>query len=622
MSTHNNPASHKRKRRTDKKRSSREIKRNLRTIYSGADGLVPDLTKLDRRSRSRFTSFLIKSIVALGLLSALAWAGFFLFTQGLFQSEETLALTLEGPQEAQAGESLTYTIRYENTGDIPIANLELKLNLPDSFHIYTTIPQADRPYEWSLGSLSAGSDGAITLTGVFLAEVPSSQRLQALFTYKPANFSSEFQDIVTHKIDILDSVVALSLSGPEKALAGDTSSYIVNVQNTGESTIYNLRVVPQLPIDFLIETTQPSTEEGQLYWQIDELTPGELVAITINGSYTSSSNGEEPVIMSVGFVDEDLYLLQAQEELITDVLGGSIDYSVIINGSSENQNVRLGELLRISLNYENSSTDIVEGLTFRLDLASEQANPPIDWERASVSGGIVSGNTITWTQEEMESLESLSPGQSGVIDVLLPIKSTLGSSGADTFTATTTLTISGVGAISSIREMVSTPITLSVNSDAQISAHARYFSEAGAVVGAGPMPPEVGQTTTIRVYWGLENSLHTLEDIQMSTTLPQDVTWLESSDANIGTVSYNATTRQINWSVAKLLTEIPSAGAWFDIAINPSQADAGRYMKLTNTTSFTAMDAVTQASLSETLSNLSTEMPQDAFAAGQGIIID
>ncbi len=610
------------KKKPSKHRSAREIKKNLRSIYAGADGKVPDMTKLDRGGRGGLTRFLMKSIVLLAVLCALAWGGFFLFTQGLFQTNETLTLSIEGPDQVKAGDELSYTIRYENTGDVPIANLTMKLNLPDSFHLYGAIPEADTSDEWTIGSLSAGSDGAVTLTGVFLAEVPSSQRLQALFTYKPANFSSEFQDIATHKVNIEDSVIALSLTGPEKALVGDTSEYIVNVQNTGQDPVYNLRVIPTLPQDFPVTASEPSVEEGQTYWSIDQLEPGELTAITITGSYTSTAGGEQTVGVNAGFVTDDLFLKQAGEELVTDVLGGSVAYSVIVNGSNASQNAELGETLRVSLDYANNSGESVEGLTFALDLSADGGSIPINWDAANLGSGERSGNSIRWTTEQIEGLERLESEQQGVIDLSLPILSSLTEDVADTFTMDVTLTLSKVGSVSSTRTIEATPIVITLNSDTNVGAHARYFSEGGAEIGSGPLPPEVGETTSYRVYWSLTNSLHALEDIEMTTTLPQDVTWLDNNDTDIGAVRYNATTRQVTWSISKLITDIPSAGAWFEIAINPSDADVGRFLKLTNTTSFSATDTETEEGLSETIDILTTELPYDDFATGQGVVID
>ena len=602
-------------RKTPKRRSTREIRRQLRSIYEGADGQVPDLSKLERSERSRLTRFLLKTIGLLAVLSLIAWIGFFVFTKGLFQESETLRLTTDGPEQIKSGEEVSYTFRYENTGDVPIASLVMKLTTPETFHVYSSVPEPGETLEWTIGSLSAGSDGAITVTGVFLAEVPSSQRLQALFTYKPANFSSDFQDILTQKIDIEDSVVALSFTGPEKALAGDTSEYVVNIQNTGSDPVYNLRIIPTFPTDFTTASAEPAMAEGQIYWVIEVLEPGELAAITIEGAFTSTASGEQPFAVAAGFVDQDLVYLQNIQELVTDVLGGSVSFSVIVNGSNQSQTADLGETLRVSLDYANQSEETARDMSFAMTLSSDAGTVPVDWSKANLGGGARVGNEVSW-----EGLAELAPESSSVIDLSLPIYAVLDPGEADSFTIAVVLTLNKVGTITSTRTLEATPIVITLNSDVSVNAQARYYSDSGTAIGSGSLPPQVGQTTSYRVYWNVSNSLHTLENVRMSATLPQDVAWLESTDTDIGTVSYNSTTRQITWTIPKLLAELGHAGAWFEIAISPDSGDVGRFMKLTSTTSFEARDSSTGESMSESLGELTSELPDDEFALGKGTV--
>ncbi len=604
-------------RKTPKRRSAREIRRQLRSIYEGDDGRVPDLSKLERAGRSRLTQFLLKTIGLLAVLSLIAWIGFFVFTKGLFQESETLKLTTEGPEEVKSGEEVSYTFRYENIGDVPIASLVMKLTIPSTFHVYTSIPEPEGTLEWTIGSLSAGSDGVVTVTGVFLAEVPSSQRLQALFTYKPANFSSDFQDILTQKIDIEDSVVALSFTGPEKTLAGDTSEYVVNVQNTSIKPIYNIRIIPTFPTDFTSSSSEPIPEEGQAYWVIDALEPGELTAITIEGAFTSTASGEQTMAVAAAFVDQDLVYVQDVQELITDVLGGSISFSIIVNGSTQSQTAEIGETLRVSLDYANNGEEVAQDMSFTLSLYSDRGTIPVDWSRANLGGGTRSGNEVSW-----EDLGALDPEASAVIDLSLPLYETIDAGEADQFSIETTLTLNRVGTVTSTRTLEATPIVITLNSDVSVSAQARYYAESGTAIGSGPIPPKVGQTTSYRVYWNISNSLHTIENVRMTATLPQDVAWLEGTDTDIGTVSYNSTTRLVTWTIPKLLAELAHAGAWFEIAVSPDSGDVGRFMKLTSTTSFEAKDSSTGESLSESLSELTTELPNDEFGLGKGVVVN
>lgn len=604
-----------------KRRSSREIRRELRSIYQRSDGSLPDLTRLTHKKKSALTSFLMKAIAFLFVLTLIAWAGFFIFTNGLFSKQESLTVEITGPDTVKAGEEISYEIKYQNTGKVPIASLELSLNLPPGFNLYSTVPETSKKTEWTIGSLSPRSDGTVAIKGVFLSEVESSERIQALFTYKPANFNSTFQDIETKKILIEKSVIQTSVTGPEKALAGDEIEYIINLEHTGKNPAYSLRVLPSIPTDFTITSTEPAFDEDKIYWNIPVIEASELKAFTVKGVYTSSANGEQKFSSSVGFIKEEIFLKQNQEEVITDVLGGSVSFHLIIDGSDKDQSVDAGKNLRGSIDFENNGVDTAEEISFTLTLDGNGKNIPINWANANLQNGQKTKNTIIWNSDTVKELKALSPGGSGIIDFSLPVLTNLSTSDTDNFTATLSTSVARVGTIKSNRIIQSTPIKLSINSNTDIWTEVRYFSDEGLPVGTGPIPPKVGETTTYRVFWNLSNSLHELKDVSISTNLPQDVTWLDKKQTDIGTVEFNQTTRSVKWTTSKLPTEIKQTTIWFDIGINPASHDVGTFMKLTNQTSFSAIDTKTGDQLTNTIGNLTTELPKDKFADGKGVVI-
>ncbi len=602
-----------------KKRTKRDLKKELRAIYEGADGKLPDLSQLSHKGRSGFTSMLIKTILLLLTLSIIAWSGFFLFTEGLFKNNESLLTEIEGPAKIRSGEQVSYTIRYQNTGDVPIASLDMKLNLPQSFHLTSAVPSPLNETEWTIGSLSPKSDGAIIIRGIFLSEVPSEQRIQALFTYKPANFNSEFQKITSKQVEIKDSVIKLVLNGPTKALSGDDVEYEIKIQNKGKETIYNLRILPIISNDFSVNISEPSFEKDKNYWSIDTLAPGQFESVSLQGSFTASASAEQLLSAKVGFIKDDIFLEQANKEHITDVLGGSLSFHLILDGSDKDQTISPNKILRGLIDFKNKGSETAEDVKFILSIESEKS-APIDWENADFGVGIVTKENIIWSKKEIDILEEFKPGQSDVIDFSIPIKTNLDLDDSDTFTLTLIADIEKIGSITTKRTIEATPIKISINSNASVNAQAVYFTDDGVPIGTGPLPPKIGETTTYRVFWNVNNSIHALDNVEVSTILPQDVVWRDSTDKNIGTLNYNQTTRQVRWTFDKLPLNILGANAWFDISITPSNDDLGKFVKLTNQISFEAIDSKTKDELNQSLDTLSTDLPGDEFAKGKGVI--
>jgi hypothetical protein len=602
-----------------KRRSAREIKQELRAIYAGRDGKLPDLTRLSQKKRSPMTAFLMKTIGILFLLSILAWSGFFLFTRGLFDNDETFAVTIETSDTIRVGEETALTIRYENTGDVPISALELKLNLPNSFHPISFLPEPEKELEWNIGSLTSRSDGAITINGIFLSEVPSIQRIQALFTYKPANFSSDFQVIESKSIEMKESTIKLTMTGPEKALAGDPVEYTLNIAHTGKKPVFNLRALLNLPANFVIASASPALNVEGPFWEIASLEPGKLMEIIVEGSFTSTAFGEIPMMARVGFMDEENFFEQAKAEMKTDVLGGAVSFHLIFDGSDKDQTVPTGKTLRGSIDFKNPGTEPAEGIGFTLTFSADK-KLPIDWDKADLSDGKRTGNVIRWSKTERPELSKLDPGAEGIIDFTLPLVGTIGSGESDALTAALSMDVARVGSITNTRTIDATPIRLFINSNIALSAQARYFAEDGTPFGSGNLPPRVESTTSYRILWDISNSLHALGSVEVSTVLPQDVVWKDVTGKEIGTISYNPTTRQVRWQTSKLPSEIKNAEAWFDVSITPKKTDVGKFMKLTNQTALEAVDLVTKAEVNSTLPVLTTELSNDELASGKGVV--
>ncbi len=617
---------------SQKKEDLKQLREELRAIYADADGSLPDLTRLEHREDGRFTQFLVKALLAFVLISSASWAGFFVWNAGWFQRGNQLAVTVEGPSETAAGAPVTYTFHYANQGSVPLASLEMALRVPPNFDVLERVPPvAQETDPWVLGTLGPNSDGFVSVRGVFRAEAipPESgplapQTIQAVFEYKPANFSSEFQEIETVTVRMNGSVLDASVTGPEKAVSGDEVTYTLNVKNTGSAAAENIRATLTFPPGFNVTSTDPKPAQAdQSAWTWASLAPDELRAVTVKGRYTSSAAGEQTVRADVAFLDGAVSLRQDVAETVTDVLQGTIALALVVNGTSRDQTVDLGRTLRASVSYTNTSPDTVEG--FRLWLAATGAGGkplPIDWSVSDIGKNTNrTGGTISWSGATEPLLIRLAPNATGTFDVSLPIVGSLDPTKvADALTLKLTGTYTKVGSVSANRSVETSPIQVGINTEFAAEAAARFYDPAGAKVGSGPLPPKVGETSTYRVYWTLVNTLHDLAALTYSAVLPADVTWTDVKTASVGTVVFDEVTRTVTWSVPDLPRTTKNAVATFDLSVTPKKTDAGSFFKLLNATAAEAIDAATKERLSRGLDLLTTDLTDDPYARDKGVV--
>lgn len=597
------------------------IEQELEVIYGDSEGQgaeTIDFTRLEVRKKSTFTRILIWLIATIGLLALVAWAGFLLFQNLFAGTDRPLALDIQGPTDITSGNEALFDIAYENSGDVPLASLEIKLSIPEGFEVTSLDPApTSEPYIWTIGSMTAGSDDIIRLKGVWIDPVPSAHTLQAIATYRPANFNADFQDITTHSISVSDSALLTTFTGTETSTPGNPISYVYTLKNTSTKPLQNLRVRFTFPDALLVQSSDPAPTEGTKEWVIAELAPETEFTITVNGQYASDANGLYTLNAKSGMMRNDRFLEQSTTDAQTDVVGGGVALRLIVNGSADDQTADLGKTLRLSIDVTNGEETEIGGLSMALQLTDARL---IDWSTANLSGGVRSENIITWKSDTLSKLGLLPGGERETVDLSLPLLGGLNGA-SDRLAITATADVSTIGGNAAPRSISSSPLTIAINTEAALEASAYYYID-GTPVGSGPLPPQVDGTTSYRLVWSIKNSVHALDEVLMTATIPPTVSYLGDKGTDIGTLTFDEATRLLTWKIDRLPTSVPSVNAVFDLAITPTSGDVGTFVKLQNESILSATDSATGARLQRTGNIITTDLDDDLDAAGKGAVVE
>jgi len=609
------------------KQADKKLDSELKSIYKEG-GKMPNLTKLDKTKSSALTRFLLRFTIIAFILAAVAWAGFLFFQPFGTEEGEYLFVEIDTPETVTSGQELVIEINYENRGKVPIASLEIQLNLPDTFQITSMVPGPTKGDDtWTVGSLREKADGSIELTGTILGSVDTDSTIQAIMTYRPSNFNADFQDIETKEFTIDGSVIETALASPTKALPGDMVEYVLELTNQGENDLTDFYVDILASDVWLFEQAEPELEENEARWKISKLEAEQTIELKLQGNFAANTSGLQDIIFQSYFEDElGNKLIQTENRSQTDVLGNDLNVQTIINGSGNDQMVDPGETLRVSINYTNTGDDPIGQVGIELELTGQnELDLPIDWQEADLNGGQLDPvtNTISWSMSNWPELSTLESDDQGVIDLSLPLLDDFDPSElSDTIVITTNSSLTTVAGVNSPREVSSAPLTIQINSDLELLAWAQYFDDEGAPLGNGPLPPQVNQLTAYRVVWRLNNSIHQIDDLEASTTIPLDVAWTGRTSTDIGQLSYDPESRVVHWSIDSFPTSIEQVEASFEVSITPDSSDVGNFVKLSNRASVSGTDAITEENLTSSIDELSTNLTSDDFAVGKGVVIE
>lgn len=603
---------------------TKEVDRELRSMYDDRRRDATDMRSLQQADRSFFRRGLVGLTVFFGILASLSWAGFFLFSPagGGFKGEQ-VELSIDGPDRVKSGELVAYAVKYKNGEGTPLGTANMELRLPKQFKVIDKIP-APTGNTWQLGSVSQGKEGIVTITGIFIGPIDKTYDMQAILTYRPADFNSEFQKVATRGITIVDSVLELTVTAPAKVLPGDKLAITYSYKNTSQNDFSDLRFRPLYPNGFIPESSDPTGEDkGFEEWKITTLSAGADGKVVITGSFASEAEGVKDAKGQMGFVDDaGEFQLQKEATSSMDVLKGDLVTTLILNGKTSDQPVRFGDKLRYTVSYKNTGTATLENIELTLGLEGMPTDSALIWsELKDKAQGVRTGNTIVWTKKQVPSLGRIDAGDEGAIDVEIPFVSApmTGAEKVDQgVSASVTAKIGSIDGAKTDRTAKSSPILVKAISDTTFGAEARYFDNDDIPVGTGPLPPKVGESTTYRISWTITNSLHDLSNLKLSAALPPNVVWTGKSTVDAGDLRFDAATGKMLWTLNWMPTNVTKLNIGFDVGIIPDESQKGKIPTLVDGTIFEATDKSNGFSFLLSASPLTTALESDPSATGKG----
>jgi hypothetical protein len=608
-----------------RRRSPEELEHELEKIYADKDGQLPDFTKLDGKQGSRLKSWVFGLAAFFVVLAGVAWAGFFLFIRPSPFTGEKVSLRVESSGSLMAGGETELKIRYGNEEKAPLADASVAMAMPDGFVFVSSEPPLNAAGRWNVGSVAPGGEGAITVRGWTRRSPGETVTFQAEMEYKPADFNSQFKKVASHTAAVDGSVFILSATGTDMVVPGEKAEFVFSYENASDRAFEKMRFELEPLEGFVFESASPAADaETESRWALAAVPAKAKGDFRIRGTFSTSARGPKRLKAKLGFVQDDAFIAAASAEAATEVPKSDLAIGLIVNGSDKPPAVSFGDVLHFSLTYKNTGDVNLKEMTLSAELPSEPANGLLDWVTLKdEKNGVRKGSTITWTKTEIEGLELVKPGDEGLVNFTVQIAKKPEASATSTKYVIDAIVRAKVAKTAKIpaREVVSEPLVIRLNSDAVFKAYGRYFTEDGTPLGSGPLPPKVGEETVYRVNWVIQNTLHELASLSISTILPQGVSWTGvARPVDAGALTFDETGRKATWRLNRLPTSAQTVNVTFDVKVTPGFEDIGDILDLTGDSRFEALDKETESVILKTQPPIGTDLLGDENASGKGVV--
>jgi uncharacterized repeat protein (TIGR01451 family) len=612
----------------DEEERENDINSSLSEIYKDAKGNQVDVDRLDvKKNRGIIFWFFTLVFFVLFLLAAGMYGYYYMFNIG--SNLEEVEVRIEAEEKVSANEEFAYNIVCDNNSRVSLENVNLDIDYPDNFIF---LESSEEPQEgnssWHFNNIPAGETKTVEIKGKMISKKDSSNILLASMNYVPSNFSSEFEREDSSNMTIEGTGMDVSIKHPSDVLMGEEGEIIFDLTPQEKNFMEEFQIKGDIPENMEIidaslagepkEENEKSTgnleEIGRGRWRINGLKDQEH-ELNLRFRFNEKASSTEGI--DFDFIKEykgKEYIFN-EEDFSIKVLESDLELNMIIEGEKNDQSVNFGQKLNYSITYANRGESTMENVLIMAVLESDF----LDWTTLKDNNnGEETGNTITWSKDEISKLEELEPGEEGSIDFSIQV-----AEFREEMLEKTNFEIKSYAQYDlqteedssiAIEDNKSNEIINEINSDVDLKEEVRYFDENNMPVGSGPLPPKVGETTEFKVYWTVTNNLHNLVDTKVEMELPEHIEWEGKSKTSAGNIDYEEDEGLVVWDIGKMPTTVYRVDAQFSISLTPGETDADKIMVLSSGPRVVAEDEKTGATIEKSEKPSTTKLKDDEIA--------
>ncbi len=643
-----------------------EMEESLEKIYKDNKGRKIDVDKL-KITRKRGFIFWFFNFIIIGMIIIVAALGIYYYVFYSSGSDSTaVEFSIEADQNVSVNEEFYYTIHYENASYVALKNVSIEATYPDNFIFLDSSKTREQDTNiWRLGRVAPKTKGKIKVKGKIVDKLKTSGIMFATIAYTPENFSSLFEKEASFNTIVADVGFEVEIDYSKTVLVDEQSSFVINLkaleENFIDEFIVRMEADDNIKIKEIIlndqredkkKSKKEENEEPEFMLEARELLDKKSWLVSgvsenkekLEIRYKINEKIEDNQKVKFYFeLREDAPFATApkeeveeeqlernivfyEEELILEVMKSDLNLILVMNGSQNDGTVDFEEKLNYSIAYANKGEATMNNVSIMMILDSDFLNwTTLDDE----NNGKERGNTITWTKEDIPDLEKIEIEDEGIIDFSLKVMPFSESDLGKNFKIISYAQYN-IGSIEKLGEINigttststleesdnrSNTITNVINSDLKLKEEIRYFDDNNMPVGLGPLPPQVGEKSSFKIYWTLNNNLHELKDVVVESVLPRGVYWDEKNRTSVGTIDYNELDNKVVWKIGRLPITVFRSDAEFNISITPNEDDRNKIIVLSTGSKVEATDAKTDDRIERTTGPKTTKLEDDEIAS-------
>lgn len=552
--------------------------------------------------KRKFTFFIIILTVLLGL------AGFW-YSQKNIYSREILKLEILGPNEVDLAGEVEYIVKYKNNGDVRLDSPRLTFEFPANSIVESGefLRQTIESEELG-GAIYPGEEKTYRFKGRLIGKEGEAKEAKVWLQYQPKNLNAWYESATTFTTVIKEASLSFGFDLPSKIEPDKEIKFRLNYFSNIDFPLSDLRVKVDYPSGFEFKGANPSALEEK-EWEIGLLNRAEGGRIEITGIITGAINEEKVFKAELGTWQDGEFVLLKEVYKGVKIAEPHIYITQLINGNPE-YIANPGDMLHYEIFFKNLSQSPLNNLSLVVELEGEA----FDLETLNAPDGTNKNgdNSIIFDWKKNSQLQFLDAQEEEKVSFWVELKEEWEISDKDPI-------IKNVIFLSQAKEEFENK----VNSKLEVTQKGYFQDE---VFGnSGPIPPEVGQSTTYTIIWQAKNYYNEVKNVKVKATLPSGVelTGKIFPEEQSKKFTFDSQSREIVWDVGDLQKGVgvlnPAPNISFQIRLNPIQR--GIPALLIREAGISGEDQWTEQTLETTSPKIDTTLPDDdTVTGGEGIV--
>jgi len=323
----------------------------------------------------------------------------------------------DAPDPVAAGNNVTYTLSYSNTGNENATGVVITDTVPANTAFVSATGGgsfAGGVVTWNIGALNAGSSGSVQMIVQVASPLPSGTLLTNGSYAIDSNETAPVSGAAITTTVTSDPILSIGKTdSPDPAVAGtDNITYTLSYSNAGNANATGVVIADTLPAGttFVSATAGGSLAGGVVTWTV--------------GNVPSGGSGSVQLVLSINtpvangaVVTNGTYSIDCNETAA--VSGAAVGTTVLssvrftLTKSDAPDPVAAGSNITYTLGYQNTGTSNATGVVLRDPLPASTSFV------SATGGGTLSAGVLTW------NLGAVSAGASGSVQLVVRANSPL-----------------------------------------------------------------------------------------------------------------------------------------------------------------------------------------------------